>query len=161
MHFWLGSMLRPAKKTCFLKKFIYFTLELWKWPCVVRKWKLRYAREFIVCPSWPYPLIKLDIVDGKHLREWLFHSHSGVGAVATNYSGVVLGVGTGVEANNFLWVHSEGFFLLSVFVGHSFVHTHRARAPPNKGGILREEKRIKGESQYQLFRFMIKTRKRF
>jgi hypothetical protein len=52
---------------------------------------------------------------GKHLREWLFHSRLGVGVGVTNYSGVGSGVGTGVGANTFLRVDSRVDFLLSVF----------------------------------------------
>jgi hypothetical protein len=73
-----------------------------------------------------YIWVQLSI---KHLQEWLFHSHSGVGVGETNYSGV----GTGVEANNFSRVDSGVDFLLSVFFCHSFLHTHRVS--PNKGTI--------------------------
>jgi hypothetical protein len=40
----------------------------------------------------------LDSVDTKHLREWLFHSRTGVGVGVRNSSRV--GVGTGVGPNN-------------------------------------------------------------
>jgi hypothetical protein len=41
---------------------------------------------------------------GKHLREWLLNSRTGVGVGVRNSSGVGVGVGTGVGANNILGV---------------------------------------------------------
>jgi hypothetical protein len=45
----------------------------------------------------------------QHLREWLFHSRSGVGVGVTNYSGVGVGVGVGagLGANNLSEVDSK------------------------------------------------------
>jgi hypothetical protein len=41
-----------------------------------------------------------------HLREWLFHSLTGVGVGVRNTLGVGVGVGTGVGVNNLLGVDS-------------------------------------------------------
>jgi hypothetical protein len=50
-------------------------------------------------PSSPFPS-----ASPKHLREWLFHSGTGVGE--RNYSGVGVRLGTGVGTNNRLGVDS-------------------------------------------------------
>jgi hypothetical protein len=46
------------------------------------------------------------VVTSKHLREWLFHSRTGVGVGVGNSSGVGGGVGMGVGANNLSGVDS-------------------------------------------------------
>jgi hypothetical protein len=71
-------------------------------------------------------------MSNKHLREWLFHSPSGVGVGVTNYLGVGSGVGTG--ANNFSGVD----FLLSVFCCPSFLQPHRASLIKGANNIQRK-----------------------
>jgi hypothetical protein len=78
----------------------------------------------------------------KHLREWLFHSRSGVGVGVSNYSGVGSVVGTGVGAILFWeWIRELTFY--GLFFCHSFLHTHRAS--PIKGAHIRS-----GQNEYKV-----------
>jgi hypothetical protein len=75
---------------------------------------------------------------GKHLREWLFHSQTGVGVGVRNSLGVV--VGTGVGANNLLGVDSGVDFLseFCISLGHKHISVqgsgrpNRVFAEPNR-----------------------------